>query len=113
MRRTADEIRRANEEWRPFTTLQGFVRLVLLVDWDPIGILGRSRAIDEYDGYVDEICQLILTDATREILVAHLDKIERQNMRMRGERRATTEVAKKLLGIYKAIQLDERMRPDT
>jgi hypothetical protein len=40
-------VRKINDAWRPFSTLQGFVRLVLLVDWDPIVILGYANAMDE------------------------------------------------------------------
>ena len=37
---------------RHFNTLRGFVRLVLLVAWDPIGILGYAGAMNEYDSYM-------------------------------------------------------------
>ena len=106
-------MRRTDVAWRPFSTLRGFVRLVLLIDWDPIGILGSSGAMDEYDSYADEICRLIQMGATRDMLVAHLDKIEKQRMGLRGERRAQSEVAEKLLEIYEVIQRDERWRPET
>ena len=106
-------MRRIDDAWRPFSTLRGFVRLVLLIDWDPIGILGHSGAMDEYDRYADELCRLIQTGATRDVLVNYLDKIEKQRMGLRGERRAQTEVAEKLLGIYKAIQRDDQWRSET
>ena len=69
-------MRRIDESWRPFCTLQGYVRLVLLVDWDPIGIFGYSGAMNEYVSYAEGICGLMESGATREILIAHLDKAE-------------------------------------
>jgi hypothetical protein len=105
-------VRTTDDAWRPFSTLQGFVRLVLLIDWDPIGVLGYSGAMDEYDRYADDICRLIHTGASRELLIAHLDKIEKQRMGLRGERRTQTEVAEKLLAIYEAIRQDERWRTE-
>ncbi|MCW3098211.1 MAG: hypothetical protein JWL77_3829 [Chthonomonadaceae bacterium] len=103
-------MRKTDDAWRPFSTLSGFVRLVLLIDWDPIGILGYSGAMDEYDSYVNDICRLIQEGATRDMLVAHLDRIEKQQMGGLGERPVQTEVAEKLLEIYKAIQQNERWR---
>jgi len=96
-----------DDAWRPFATLHGFVRLVLLIDWDPIGILGYYGAMDEYDSYANDICRLIQEGATRDMLVAHLDGIEKQQMGVRGERVIQKEVAEKLLAIHKAIQQNE------
>lgn len=97
-------MRRTKEDWLPFSNLQGFVRLVLLIDWDPIGVLGRPRAMDEYDSYVDAICDMIQSGATSEMLAAHLDSIEERQMGLRRKRRANTEVAAKLLEIYAATR---------
>jgi hypothetical protein len=45
-------------------TLEDFVKLVLLVDWDPIGIFGEPSATDEYDSYALGICGLMYRGAT-------------------------------------------------
>jgi hypothetical protein len=100
-------VRKIDDDWRPFSTLHGFVRLVLLIDWDPIGILGYSGAMDEYDSYANGICRLIQEGATRDMLIAHLDRIEKQQMGGLGERAVQTEIAEKLLEIYKTIQQHE------
>lgn len=97
-------VRKINDAWRPFSTLQGFVRLVLLFDWDPIGILGYANAMDEYDSYANGICRLIQAGATREDLIAHLDRLETQAMGLPGERRSQMHVAEKLLGIFNILQ---------
>ena len=104
--------RRQQDEWTPFSNLQGFVRLVLLVDWEPIGVFGKPNAMDEYDDYAPEICKLLCSGTSRETLIAHLDKIEKQQMRLRGERPAQAEVADKLLLLYRTISEDEQRRKD-
>lgn len=96
-------MRKTNDSWRPFSTLHGFVRLVLLVDWDPIGILGEAGAMDEYDSYASGICRMLELGATRSDLIAHLERLEKQNMGLPGERRAQAEVAEKLLKIYTIV----------
>ena len=97
-------MRKPNDAWRSFSTLQGFVRLVLLIDWDPIGILGYANAMDEYDSYANGICHLLQKGATRDMLIAHLDRLEKREMGLTGERRAQTQVAEKLLEIFETLQ---------
>ena len=102
----------ADNSWKPFNDLLGFVRLVLLVDWDPIGILGYPGAIDEYDSYADQVCELIHSGATREDLIGLLDGIEKKWMNLPGERRAQGEVADKLLRAHARIEQYNRWRPE-
>ncbi len=45
---------RGNADWQSFGTPLGFIRLVLLVDWNPIGVFGYPKAMDEYDIYADK-----------------------------------------------------------
>lgn len=106
----ARRFRGADNDWTPFKNLHGFVRLILLVDWDPIGILGYAGAMDEYDSYVTDICGLLHSKTSREQLIAHLDGIEKRRMGMRGERQAQADVADKLLLLYKTILEYERRR---
>ena len=40
---------RSDNDWEPFAHPLGFVRMMLLVDRDPIGTLGEPGAMDEYD----------------------------------------------------------------
>lgn len=105
-------MRRTDDAWRPFAELRGFVRLVLLVDWDPIGILGYAGAMDEYDSYVEGVCRLIESGADREKLIAHLDALERVNMDLRGNRPVQAEVAGKLLRLYRRVQQHDRWRSE-
>jgi hypothetical protein len=100
-------VRKNNDAWRPFSTLEGFVRLVLLVDWDPIGILGYTGAMDEYDSYAGDICRLLQEGATRDMLIDHLDRLEKQWMGLSGERRSQTEVAEKVMEIFEIFQRED------
>ena len=103
-------MRQTDDAWKPFSELRGFVRLVLLVDWDPIGILGYAGAMDEYDSYVESVCRLIEFGADREKLKSHLDELERVNMGLRGNHQVQGEVADKLLGLYRRVQQDNQRR---
>ncbi|MCW3098796.1 MAG: hypothetical protein JWL77_4414 [Chthonomonadaceae bacterium] len=101
-------IRKLHPEWTPFSTLHGFVRLILLVDWDPIGVFGYTGAMDEYDSYAAEICTMLCGKVSREQLIAHLDDLEKNTMGGRGERPAQAQVADKLLLVYKTVTDVER-----
>ena len=87
-------------DWQPFCSLRGVVRLILLVDWDPIGVFGSLDALNEYDSYASGVCKLLEAGATREKLIAHLDHIEKASMGLRGERIVLAEIADKLLVVY-------------
>ncbi len=106
-------MRTVKPDWKPFSTLYGFVRLILLVDWDPIGIFGYPGAMDEYDSYVGEIEKMLLIGTTREALVAHLGRIEKESMGLQGERYADgqAQVAEKLLIVSRCIAENEATWP--
>lgn len=77
-------------------TLVSFVRNALLNDWDPIGVKSIPEAVDEYDGYVPQICQLIIK-GNKQKLVDHLWWIETERMGLTGNRKATEAFAERLL----------------
>lgn len=58
--------------WEHFASLQGLVRLVLCVDWDPIDLFGVIQVLDEYDSYAAQVRALLEAGATVEELTAHL-----------------------------------------
>ncbi len=101
-------MRRTQDAWTPFSTLHGFICLILLVDWDPIGVFGYADAMDEYDGYAAEVCRLLRSGVSREALASHLEGIERHRMGARGELTGQTEVAEKLLLLYRTVLNDEQ-----
>ena len=102
--------RRANaaasrKDWHPFANPEGMVRLVLLLEWDPLGVAGFYGAMDEYDSYAEDFTGLLETGATQDELTAHLREIERTRMNIKRERPELREVAATLRRVYdNAIQ---------
>ncbi len=93
-------MRKVKVVWKEFASLEGFIRLILLVDWDPIGIFGYPAAMDEYDSYAPPICSLLVSGATRESLAAHLREIENRQMGMTHSHTDCEAAADKLLAVY-------------
>ena len=61
---------------------QYFIRMVLLVDWDPIAIFGEPAAEDEYDTYVPQIFQLLRKGEKSDEIAEYLHWIEIEMMGM-------------------------------
>jgi hypothetical protein len=97
----------SRNDWRPFADLHGMVRLVLIVDWDPIGVFGHPRALDEYDSYAEGIVSLMQVGASSEAVAAHLLSLERKNMGLRGRVANAEQAAQKLITLYKMSLPDE------
>ncbi len=98
----------AINDWERFSHPLGFIRLILLVDWDPIGIFGHAKAMDEYDSYSIGIYDLLISDASQEELVAHLRQIEKERMEVRGNPNMTlSAVAAKLRDAFDTARVDE------
>ena len=71
--------------------------MVLLHDWDPIGVRNAPQAQDEYDSYVSGIHQLLASGASEERIVEHLWRIETVNMGLRPtDRSRVLRVARRL-----------------
>lgn len=102
--------RRANasarrKDWHPFANPAGMVRLVLLMNWDPLNTAGLNGAMDEYDSYAEDIAALLEAGATQDELTAHLREIERTRMYIKRERPELREVAAKLRRVFdKAVE---------
>jgi len=76
--------------------LTSLVRNALLNEWDPIGVKGIPEAVDEYDGYVAKVCELV-TAGNKQKLIDHLWWIETERMGLTGDRKATEGFAERLL----------------
>ncbi len=87
---------RTKPDWQPFKTLQGMVRLVLLVDWDPIGVFGHPGTLDEYDSYAAEISARLLAGESAATVADCLRKMQEENMRLRANPEHVSQVAEKL-----------------
>jgi len=65
-----------NDAQRNARKIQESIRLVLLRDWDPIGIQDVPEAQDEYDSYVGGVYRLLASGATAQEIAEHLFRIE-------------------------------------
>jgi hypothetical protein len=83
------------------------VRLILLRDWDPIGVSDIPEAQDEYDGYVLQICGMLMRQESRQRLVDHLWWVESEHMGMPGDRRHTEEIADRLIRLREETERGE------
>ena len=88
------------KDWHPFANPAGMVRLVLLMNWDPLNVAGAPGGIDEYDTYADDLSALLASGATVDELTAHLRELERTWMNIKRERPELREVAAKLRRVY-------------
>ena len=75
---------KADSDWQCFANSLGVVRLVLLVDWDPIGIFGIPEAMDEYDTYAVNVHNMLSTGTSQEDLVSYLRFVQSQLMGVKG-----------------------------
>ncbi len=93
------------DDWQGFSSPYGFIRLILLVDWDPIGVLGYPEAMDEYDRYAPAIYDLLRKGASVPELAAYLHQIEVERIGVRGNARMPlTAVAAKLRSVFTMVQ---------
>jgi hypothetical protein len=76
--------------------IQEAIRLVLLRDWDPIGVRDVPEAQDEYDGYVGGVYRLLVSGATLSELAEHLLQIERESMRLSPRPDVLVDVSSRL-----------------
>jgi hypothetical protein len=53
-------------------SLRAQVRDVLLNTWDPIGISDEPNAQNEYDSYIDPIYDLLISQASDDVLIDYL-----------------------------------------
>ena len=108
--------RNSTEEWKPFKSLEGMVRLILLVDWDPIGIFGAFSAMDEYDSYAQQIAELLEAGIGETALIEHLTQIETEIIGLKSprlqwwRRQYNRDVARKLLTTYHSILWQKERR---
>ena len=92
---------RTISDWGRFGDPMGFIRLILLVDWDPIGVLGHPGAMDEYDSYAVGVYDLLSSDASQQELVDYLRRIEVERMGAGGNLdMPLTGVAAKLKEVF-------------
>ncbi|MDQ2687293.1 MAG: hypothetical protein M3Y28_05445 [Armatimonadota bacterium] len=80
-----------------------FISLVLLVDWDPIGIFGVRRAEDEYDSYVEGVFELLSAGAADKHIAAHLLALQSQHMGVGAHCSNLRQVTQKLRRLWNTL----------
>jgi hypothetical protein len=80
-------------------TLFDAVRLILMRDWDPIGINDEPDAQDEYDAYIQPLLRLVREGVSSSVLSDRLLQIETDEMGLPGDRERALRVAEKLKAI--------------
>lgn len=79
--------------------LQETIRKMLWENWDPIGVNQFPEAIDEYDGYVFEVAQLVEKNAPKEEIFNHLWALETGHIGLQGDRENTLRFSEELASL--------------
>ena len=85
-----------SDDWKPFSSLHGFIRLILLVDWDPIGVFGLPGALSQYDRYADIVYKMIVEQATRYDVMRYLAQVQAEQIEVSVPWRVLEDVVDKL-----------------
>lgn len=62
------------------------IRNVLMDIWDPIGIKNVPQASDEYDSYLGEVMELLVSEKSGEEIARHLLEIVTKRMELSSAR---------------------------
>lgn len=84
-------------------TAHYFIGLVLLVDWDPIGVFGHPRTTDEYDRYVPGVFDLLTSGANDRAIARHLYEIQSVGMELSPSCSDLAFVTKKLRRVWNTL----------
>lgn len=75
------------------------IRRVLMSVWDPIGIKDEPACADEYDRYVDDILQLLVSGSNSRTIADHLAGIVTGPMGLAATAKTMLPTAQALLDI--------------
>ena len=73
------------------------IHQVLIKEWDPIGIRHIPEAQDEYDQYIPQIYQMLISSKPKHELFDYLWELERDHMALSGNHQKTERCAEMLL----------------
>lgn len=76
------------------------LRRLVMNTWDPIGVAGIPEALDEYDGYLGKIAQLLRAHVSADDLADHLQQIRTEAMGLPPDRSLDVSVAEALIAWY-------------
>ena len=77
-------------------SLEAAIKRLLLEEWDPIGVKNFPEAQNEYDSYVEGICNLLKNGASTDDIFKYLDWIELDRMGLDRNELRTREIAARL-----------------
>ncbi|MGD8520816.1 MAG: hypothetical protein PVF56_06690 [Desulfobacterales bacterium] len=80
------------------------IKMILLKEWDPIGVSDIPEANDEYDSYVSGVYKRLISRSTQKELYDFLWEVETQHMGLIGNRSHTEAIAKKLIKLVDIIE---------
>ncbi len=92
--------KRYSKDWMPFAHPLGFIRLLLLIEWDPIKIFGEPGAMDEYDTYAVQVYDLLQSDAGVSDVAHCLSRVQSELMSKKTEPERLLLLAEKLWHTY-------------
>ena len=87
---------------RTFIGLDLDVKMILLKEWDPIGVGDSPEADDEYDSYVQDVSRMLREEKTVDELYDYLRWIEVEHIGLDGDEVHTRTVAHRLMNLDKA-----------
>ncbi len=81
------------------------INVVLLHDWDPIGVAHMSNAQDEYSGYVRGVYDIAVQTRSAKAVAEYLVRMEREQMGLSGFRRWRKRIpaAQKILDLVSEV----------
>jgi hypothetical protein len=79
------------------------INIVLLEEWDPIGIKNIPEAHDEYEAYAVPILKLLISGKREREIFKYLWWVETEYMGLQGNKQTTKHIAKKLSNLLNTI----------
>lgn len=73
------------------------IREAIRKEWDPIGVVDFPEAADEYDAYVSEVYELIVSNKPKSDLVRYLLWLATEHMGLPEDRNSIEQFADRLL----------------
>jgi hypothetical protein len=75
------------------------VRRILFTEWDPIGVNDNPLCENEYDSYAPAICRLLREGADEGKVVSHLNRLQKDSMRLSATEEHNRRFARRLLSL--------------
>jgi len=84
----------------PAKSLHEQIKEALVNEWDPIGVKGVPGALNEYDGYIPKIYEMLIQRKTKQDIFKYLWWVETEHMGLVGNKQSTEKFTDRLLEIW-------------